>query len=205
MQKNLKKSQNVTSYVQDFPVKHFHWLVNEEDSQIQGEQSSLKLPESLKNQDLDTYSLKTLKVCCSTKKVKPSKSCWKHWMNWGMMSNGNVLTVNIIQDKTVKESLLSDILEKRPLDKSFLYKLELKAHTKANIKKRIQYRNTTWTLDTSKSKFYVNDEPLTEIECERLQGFPDNWTDNIPSSQRYKCIGNAVTVPIVEYIGKYIM
>ncbi len=41
---------------------------------------------------------------------------------------------------------------------------------------------------------------LTPIECERLQGFPDNWTKGISDSQRYKCLGNAVTVNVVEYI-----
>ena len=52
---------------------------------------------------------------------------------------------------------------------------------------------------------------LTEIECERLQGFPDNWTQygdyngiikSIAKTQRYKLIGNAVTVDIVELIAK---
>ena len=41
---------------------------------------------------------------------------------------------------------------------------------------------------------------LTPIECERLQGFPDNWTKGISDTQRYKVIGNAVSVPIVELI-----
>ena len=52
---------------------------------------------------------------------------------------------------------------------------------------------------------------LTEIECERLQGFSDNWTQYgdyngtikpIAKTQRYKLIGNAVTVDIVELIAK---
>ena len=52
---------------------------------------------------------------------------------------------------------------------------------------------------------------LTEIECERLQGFPDDWTQygyyngkkrSISKTQRYKLIGNAVTVDIVEMIAK---
>ena len=52
---------------------------------------------------------------------------------------------------------------------------------------------------------------LTEIECERLQGFPDNWTQYgdyngaikpIANTQRYKLIGNTVTVDIVELIAK---
>lgn len=52
---------------------------------------------------------------------------------------------------------------------------------------------------------------LTEIECERLQGFPDNWTEygnydgvikKTPKTQRYKMLGNAVTVKVVEEIAK---
>ena len=41
---------------------------------------------------------------------------------------------------------------------------------------------------------------LTPTECERLQGFPDGWTEGISDTQRYKCLGNAVSVPVVEYI-----
>lgn len=41
---------------------------------------------------------------------------------------------------------------------------------------------------------------LTPHECERLQGFPDDWTEGISDTQRYKCLGNAVTVPVVEGI-----
>lgn len=43
---------------------------------------------------------------------------------------------------------------------------------------------------------------ITPLECERLQGFPDRWTD-IPGasdSRRYRALGNSVAVPCVEYI-----
>lgn len=43
---------------------------------------------------------------------------------------------------------------------------------------------------------------LTPTECERLQGFPDNWTKGVSDTQRYKCLGNAVTVNVVEEIVK---
>ncbi len=43
---------------------------------------------------------------------------------------------------------------------------------------------------------------LTPIECERLQGFPDNWTEGISDTQRYKCLGNAVTTNVIEAIGE---
>jgi len=41
---------------------------------------------------------------------------------------------------------------------------------------------------------------LTPTECERLQGFPDGWTEGISDTQRYKCLGNAVTVNTIEAI-----
>jgi len=48
---------------------------------------------------------------------------------------------------------------------------------------------------------------FTPTECERLQGFPDGWTasgaDGRPLSDgvRYRMLGNAVAVPVVEWIG----
>ena len=41
---------------------------------------------------------------------------------------------------------------------------------------------------------------LTPLECERLQGFPDNWTEGFSDTQRYKMMGNAVTVPVIKAI-----
>lgn len=43
---------------------------------------------------------------------------------------------------------------------------------------------------------------LTPIECERLQGFPDNWTSEANEPQRYKQLGNAVTVNVIEAIAR---
>jgi site-specific DNA-cytosine methylase len=51
---------------------------------------------------------------------------------------------------------------------------------------------------------------LTPLECERLQGFPDNWTQiayrkksakDCPKSPRYKALGNSMAVPVMRYIG----
>jgi len=48
---------------------------------------------------------------------------------------------------------------------------------------------------------------LTPLECERLQGFPDGWTDipDASDSARYKALGNSVAIPCVEYIMRGIM
>lgn len=49
-------------------------------------------------------------------------------------------------------------------------------------------------------KEYDKVRALTPLECERLQGFPDNWTEGMADTHRYHCLGNAVTVPVVQYI-----
>ena len=43
---------------------------------------------------------------------------------------------------------------------------------------------------------------LTPLECERLQGFPDGWTDieGASDSARYKALGNSVAIPCVNYV-----
>lgn len=51
---------------------------------------------------------------------------------------------------------------------------------------------------------------LTPVECERLQGFPDNYTDirpndkDTPDGPRYKALGNSMAVPVMRFIGEQI-
>ena len=63
---------------------------------------------------------------------------------------------------------------------------------------------TAFTLATSNfHTLFPNDltvRRLTPIECERLQGFPDDWTAGQADSSRYKQMGNAVAVPVVNWI-----
>lgn len=78
-------------------------------------------------------------------------------------------------------------------------------------------KQVSQTLDTNCNIGTISENNirrLTEIECERLQGFPDNWTKygifnevvkEISAAQRYKMLGNAVTVDIVEMIGKRLL
>jgi DNA (cytosine-5)-methyltransferase 1 len=54
---------------------------------------------------------------------------------------------------------------------------------------------------------------FTPVECERLQGFPDNFTripyrnkaaDRCPDGPRYKALGNSMAVPVMRWIGERI-
>lgn len=81
-------------------------------------------------------------------------------------------------------------------------------HTKANMKQRIQSRDASWTLDTSGGSFGIIEDAkirrLTPLECERLMGFPDGWTDaDISDTQRYKMLGNSVVPAIIEAIASW--
>jgi len=68
------------------------------------------------------------------------------------------------------------------------------------------------TLDTACNQAVLDNKirRLTPIECERLQGFPDDWTKTgkelgtISDSQRYKMCGNAVTVDVVKAVAERI-
>lgn len=41
---------------------------------------------------------------------------------------------------------------------------------------------------------------LTPVECERLQGLPDNYTEGVATTNRYRCLGNAFNVDVVAHI-----
>lgn len=54
----------------------------------------------------------------------------------------------------------------------------------------------------------VNDNGLrflSPVECERLNGFPDNWTAGMPDRMRYFCMGNALVVPLITRIGVHLL
>ena len=72
-----------------------------------------------------------------------------------------------------------------------------------------EYKDTAPTLRSNRYGLKVSDDVrirrLTPVECERLQGFEDNWTAEgtdgpISDTQRYKMCGNAVSVPVVEAV-----
>jgi DNA (cytosine-5)-methyltransferase 1 len=90
------------------------------------------------------------------------------------------------------------IKESKPVQMNY------RSNINSNMKERVQDRDETWTLTSNSNDFTITDNhrvrKLTPIECERLQGFADDWTKGISDTQRWKCIGNAVTTKVVEYI-----
>lgn len=63
--------------------------------------------------------------------------------------------------------------------------------------------NKFYTLTASEKHGILIDgyiRKLTPIECERLQTLPDNYTQGVSNSQRYKCLGNGWTVDVITHI-----
>lgn len=55
-----------------------------------------------------------------------------------------------------------------------------------------------YKIDLPDGEFLIR--KLTPLECERLQTLPDNYTEGVSNSQRYKCIGNGWTVDVIAHI-----
>ena len=115
--------------------------------------------------------------------------------------------------------LLKDILE-ADVDEKFYVKKEMKANGKTTGKvghvggdmqgNRVystEGKATTLSADggglaggTTLIKEEARIRKLTPIECERLQGLPDNYTEGVATTNRYKCLGNAFNVDVVAHI-----
>ena len=75
-------------------------------------------------------------------------------------------------------------------DKKYIPKTDNLANCLTTGKNNIE----KWTFKDMKIR------RLTPTECERLQGFPDGWTEGLSDTQRYKTLGNAVTVNVIKAI-----
>lgn len=96
-------------------------------------------------------------------------------------------------------------------DGSTSQKLECNNQEKTNSLTTVQKDNVVVfnTTDNPRIKGITEDErggisyrKLTPIECERLQTIPDNWTDCISNTQRYRSIGNGWTIDVIAHILK---
>lgn len=80
-----------------------------------------------------------------------------------------------------------------------------------STRRGVCHKDATGTLNCDGASWGTVDKDyrirkLTPVECERLQAFDDDWTkygkdgEEISDTQRYKCIGNAVTTTVITYL-----
>ena len=101
------------------------------------------------------------------------------------------VTPSLNKDHTI--SIQGGAVRGRPKGKKYIQKLETRSDDKSNA------------LTTArKDSVVVEDEltwrKLTPLECERLQTLPDNYTEGVSNTQRYKMIGNGFTIKVIEHI-----
>jgi site-specific DNA-cytosine methylase len=125
--------------------------------------------------------------------------------------------INGLEEPKDKGLKLQDILVDSPSDKYYL------SDAARDYMSRLRNGKPRWDYHTNKldgkaacltSNMYKGvpygvikekGRKLTEIECERLQTFPDDYTSGVSSSQRYKALGNSWTVDVVTNIFKNLL
>lgn len=155
------------------------------------------------------------------------------YRNAGIMRNGLIYTAELlpIEESPIT---LGDILEKNVDDKYYLNETTIEKFEYLKGPKRIERTSAsghqytfseggmafpesldkpgrtmlTSEASVNRSTHVVQDEKglrfLTPIECERLNGFPDNWTNGMSERMRYFCMGNALVVGLIERMAERI-
>ena len=102
--------------------------------------------------------------------------------------------------------VLKDILEQNAEVDERMVNKDKKAYTLtaryagAQEKNSVEKKQRTMVVDTET----FNIRKFTPIECERLQSLPDNYTEGVSNTQRYKCLGNAFNAEVIAHILKHI-
>ena len=131
-----------------------------------------------------------------------------------------------------KNKTIKDYLEKKP-DNKYFFNLNLNNINKINNQKKLKSginkifiipreqlkdnerqrrvydingKSPTLLARSDTPKIFINKRirKLTPLECERLQGLPDNYTSDFSNTTRYKMIGNGFTVQVIKYILSFI-
>jgi len=112
----------------------------------------------------------------------------------------NIPVTRLPEDRHI---LLKDILECDTVDEQMTTKgkafcLDASYYKGSSLQHSIKYNVRTMILSNSSIR------KLSPIECERLQSLPDNYTEGISNTQRYKCLGNGFNVEVIKHILSFI-
>lgn len=115
-----------------------------------------------------------------------SDSDYETWKEGGVST-----TLNDFDNKTESRATVLILFEATRVDDVRIHK---------NVSPTVP---TYWGTGGARVPYWSTDpiRRLTPTECERLQGFPDGWTEGQADSNRYKQMGNAVTVNVIKWIG----
>ena len=112
----------------------------------------------------------------------------------------------ISQQKADGQSDFLGITQSSGLDRHAVFSRQrvdaFRQNNVASTQSARQYKDATDLICQQAEAYAYLIRRLTPLECERLQGFPDGWTDipDASDSARYKALGNSVAIPCVEFI-----
>jgi len=129
------------------------------------------------------------------KATKDESNCLDSNYFKGPDNHGQRTVVALTERRSEKAKAIRREMRKQGKDWSPRREKELVARTDGVMGALVSSRNFENILTD-----FTSIRRLTPLECERLQGFPDGWTEGVSDTQRYKCLGNAVTVNVVEFI-----
>ena len=112
----------------------------------------------------------------------------------------NIPIQGLPKDRNIflKDVLQSGEIDERMTSKGKAFCLDASYYKGSSAEHSIKRKNRT--LIKLEEQF----RKLTPIECERLQGLSDNYTEGISNTQRYKCLGNAFNVDVICFILSFI-
>ena len=187
---SLMKSPIVTYSLEDFRVQLFRLLDEEQDSaqKIHEVHSFLKSAESSVVRESHMYSLRMLRGSSTTTEDEHLESSSPAWMNWGMTSNGSVLTARISESHRIgSESLLSEILEDTPDPKYFLSEDVMQKIAFNTEMNRIKNRGFGAKV-VSLSEHSVTDFTRETLTTSTLQDKYENKLNNLRTLQQEEVV-----------------
>ena len=108
-------------------------------------------------------------------------------------------------------SIMSHHAQTFVMDKAVAHTFKIRGGCEGGGKGYLGQDEKTYTISTMQDQHLFDQtmavRKLTPTECERLQGFPDGYTnikENCPDGPRYKALGNSMAVPVMRWIGKRI-
>mgnify|MGYP003136636633 CR=1 FL=1 len=163
----------------------------------------LKLKDILQDNTSSKYYLSEDRI----KKIKPDFD--KEWIADYRNDEGlRIRKNNISPCLAARKHSTTDLSSMPPI----IHNLQQRSANRPSIKKNknaggtghlCKQDGTTYCLDSGNTQaieIKSRIRRLTPIECERLQGFPDNFTEGVSDTQRYKQMGNTITVNVIEKI-----
>jgi len=210
-----------TSRQEILPFRSFNSEINKSYKQMQMIESPRRIRDTQKSESFITsWNLNLFGD--TSEKEKEILECWRYnhrSKRYGDLSVGNGMSLKELQEYFNYDITL---FLKSILDKGYLILKEDNKYYCQNCRKvqgkagfGFLLNENSWSptitsstltenavISNENNKNEIKIRKLTPVECERLQGFPDNWTEEFSDTQRYKMMGNAVTVNVIKAIAE---